>query len=130
MEFGSMSELENLLQHEWPVSRVNQRRGVETPLQLTCRCGSVSGSCIDLSLGGIGFTAPAEFKPGEQVDVEFSLPPSSDHVFTTSVIIRWTDGSRHGGEFLKPTSDLLRDLTRFVSAPAKKSPKSNRLKQH
>jgi hypothetical protein len=78
--------------------------------------------CVDLSLGGIGFTAPAEFKPGEQVDVKFSLPLNSEPV-STSVMIRWTNGSRHGGEFLKPTTELLRDVTKFVSAPAKKSHK-------
>jgi hypothetical protein len=117
-----MSELENLLQHAWPVSRVNERRGVDTPLQLTCRCGSVNGFCIDLSLGGIGFTAPAKFTPGEEIDLEFSLPLNTQPV-STSVMIRWTDGSRHGGEFLKPTADLLRDLQRFISAPVKKKHK-------
>jgi hypothetical protein len=117
-----MNELENLLQHAWPISRVNERRGVDTPLQLTCRCGSVNGLCVDLSLGGIGFTAPAKFAPGEEVDVQFSLPLHPEPV-STSVMIRWTDGTRHGGEFLKPTTELLRDLKRFVSAPVKKSHK-------
>jgi hypothetical protein len=124
-----MSDLENLLQHEWPVSRVNQRRGVDIPLQLTSVSGSVSGSCVDLSLGGIGFTAPAELTRGEQVEVEFSLPLSSRSVATT-VIIRWTNGSHHGGEFLKPTAEFLADLKRFISAPTKKSPKSSSLKKH
>ena len=124
-----MSELENLLQHEWPVSRVNQRRGVDIPLQLTCRCGSVIGSCTDLSLGGIGFTAPAEFMPGEQIEAEFSVPLSPGPIMT-SLMIRWTNGSHHCAEFLKPTADLLRDLTAFVSAPVKKSAKSNLSKKH
>jgi hypothetical protein len=124
-----MNELENLLQHEWPVSRVNQRRGIDIPVQLTSRNGSVSGSCIDLSLGGIGFTASAEFTCGEPVEVEFSLPLSSRSI-TTTVIIRWTNGSHHGAEFLKPTADFLADLKRFISAPTKKSPKSTSLKKH
>jgi hypothetical protein len=124
-----MSDLENLLQHEWPVSRVNPRRGADIPLHLTSRSGSVSGSCVDLGLGGIGFTAPAEFMPGEQVEVEFSLPLSSTPIIT-SVIIRWNNGSNHGGEFLKPTSDLLADLARFVAAPVKKSPKSKPFKKN
>ena len=121
--------MENLLQHEWPVSRVNERRGVDSPLQLTCRCGSLSGLCIDLILGGIGFTAPAEFTPGEQVTVDFSLPLTSTPVHT-SVMIRWSNGTRHGGEFLKPTADLLQDLGRFMSAPVKKPPRSNRFREH
>jgi hypothetical protein len=119
-----MSELENLLQHAWPVSRVTERRRHETPIQLTTRGRSVVGQCSDFSLGGIGFTAPAEFTPGEQVEVEFSLGVDSEPI-CTSVIIRWTDGKHHGGEFLKPSVELLRDLARLVSAPIKKVRKSN-----
>ena len=124
-----MNELENLLQHEWPVSRVNQRRGVDIPIQLTTRTGSVTGLCVDLSLGGLGFTAPAEFTPGEQVEVELSLTLSSRPIIT-SVVIRWTNGAHHGAEFLKPTADLLGDVTRLVSEPVKKSAKSKLLKKH
>ena len=124
-----MSELENLLQHAWPVSRVSERRTFDIPLQLQCPIGSVQGWCNDLSVGGLGFTAPAEFRPGDQVQVEFCLPNNPERV-QTSVMIRWSDGFRHGGEFLKPTAELLREVNLIVSAPLKKQSKAPALKKH
>jgi PilZ domain len=116
-----MSELENLLQHTWPVSRVNERRAFDTPVQLRSSGASVEGWCNDLGLGGIGFTAPAEFHPGDQVQLEFCLRNSAP--VQTSIMIRWSDGFRHGGEFLKPTAELLNDIRLVVSAPVKNSSK-------
>ena len=120
--------MENLLQHAWPVSRLSERREFECPVQVTGRCGSVEGWCNDLSLGGLGFTAPAEFKAGEQIEVEFTLPIHAERV-ATSVMIRWTDGFNHGGEFLKPTSELLREVQMFVSSPPPKKSKQKTSKQ-
>jgi hypothetical protein len=88
----------------------------------------VQGWCNDLSLGGVGFTAPAEFRPGDQVQLEFCLPHHPEPL-QTSVMIRWTDGFRHGGEFLKPTAELLREVKSIVTAPVKKQSKQKLARQ-
>lgn len=114
-----MGSLPNFLNHTWPTTREHERRLVDTPLQVTCNGTVMRGWCNDLSYGGMGFTLAAPLKNGDRIEVEFELPGESTPIRSTAVL-RWSDGFRHGCEFLKLTAEITRAINAYLSRPQKK----------
>src|SRR4051794_30798047 len=115
-----MGSLPNFLNHAWPTTREHERKLNEAPLQVTSADATYRGWCNDIGYGGLGMTLAAPFKPGEHLSVEFSFPEESV-TLTTTVVVRWSDGFRHGCEFLKPTAELVQAIQSYLARPVKKT---------
>jgi hypothetical protein len=114
-----MGSLPNLLNHSWPTTREHQRKLTDAPLQVTSVDATYRGWCNDIGTGGMGITLAAPFKTGQHLEVEFTFPEETVTLKTT-VVVRWSDGFRHGCEFLKPTAEMAQAIGSYISRPEKK----------
>lgn len=109
-----MEPLQNYLNHTWPTTRESDRRKLDVPISVRHHGMVLRGWCNDLCIGGVGFTVAAAFPLGEELKVEFVLPSEADPI-ETSVVVRWSNGFRHGCEFLKSSTELHSALSRFLT---------------
>jgi c-di-GMP-binding flagellar brake protein YcgR len=107
----------------WPI----QRRWVRVPInvrvrlwyererkQQQCHCRS-----FDISEGGIGLMSPYEIELGQVVDLEFSLPESTEPLKLRAVI-RSQVGFRLGCEFISPSVIQKTEIVRYGNAQRSK----------
>ena len=74
----------------------------------------IHGRCFELAENGLGAVITSEFRAGEMVSVEFSLP-GSEALQTMRAVVRHRMGFLHGFEFvglLPDQRDLIRDYCR------------------
>ncbi len=76
------------------------------------------GWCNDLCISGMGFTLAAPLKNGDRLEFEFEL---SDEELSVrgEAVLRWSDGFRHGCEFLKLTAETTKGIGTFLAKPIK-----------
>lgn len=74
----------------------------------------IHGRCFELAENGLGAVITSEFRAGEMVSVEFSLP-GDEQLQSVRAVVRHRMGFLHGFEFvglLPNQRDLIRDYCR------------------
>jgi len=121
-----MAELPEYLQQAWPLSRQIGRRNLTVPVTLITReQQTYRGWCHDVSTGGLGATVAVPLKLGHEVSLEFPFPESPEPI-RVRAIVRYTNGFRHGFEFLDLNPSQLALITVYQHARVKKSPITRR----
>jgi hypothetical protein len=117
-----MTDVPDYLQQDWPSTRQIDRRNLTVPVTLaTSDQRTYRGWCNDVSTGGLGATIAVPLKLGYEVSLEFPFPDSPE-LIRVRAIVRYTNGFRHGFEFLDLNPTQLALISAYQHAPVKKSP--------
>ena len=115
-----MAQIPEYLKQPWPTTRQFKRRPLQTRLGVTAADGNrYRGWCQDVSEGGLGATVAAPLKLGDEVSLEFELAAGPEAV-TVRALVRFTDGFRHGFEFLTLTPAQRAAILAYLAAPEPK----------
>jgi hypothetical protein len=121
-----MTDLPDYLQQTWPSTRQIDRRSLTAPVALTTSDHQTyHGWCTDVSTGGVGATVAVPLKPDDEVSLEFPFPGSPEPI-RVRAIVRYTNGYRHGLEFLDLNPTQLALIAAYQHVPQKKTPTTRR----
>lgn len=94
-------------------SRYSVRVPVECSVVFSGDAMTGEGRVVDVSLPGCLMETPY-LKPGDYVQLKLSLPDQKATLNVPLAVVRWTDGSRIGVEFIRSSEEDQARLTRFV----------------
>jgi hypothetical protein len=117
-----MAEIPDYLKQPWPTSRQFERRPLETRLVLALAGRSrYRGWCENVGEGGLGATVAAPLNLADEVSLEFRLTGSPEPL-SIRAVVRFTDGFRHGFEFLDLTPAQRAVILSYLGATEAKRP--------
>ena len=112
-----MAEIPEYLKQAWPTTRQSARRALESRLVVTsAQRRPYRGWCQNVGEGGLGATVAAPLKLGDTVALEFELAGNGEPI-SVRAAVRFTDGFRHGFEFLELTPAQRAAIQAYLSAP-------------
>jgi c-di-GMP-binding flagellar brake protein YcgR len=87
------------MKQTWPTSRQFPRHALEARVRVGEGSAAVRGWCCDISEGGLACILPTKLEIGQEVELNFYLPPLKDPL-SIRAVMRYSSGFRYGFEYL------------------------------
>ena len=95
--------------------RYSERIAVQCPVVFTMGSMVGEGEVVDLTNPGCLIQSAAGLKKGESLQLKMFLPGVKSPLMVALGVVRWTNGSRFGVEFIKMNEPDRAQLTEFIS---------------
>jgi len=95
--------------------RYSERIAVHCPVVFTMGSMVGEGEVVDLTNPGCLIQSTAGLKKGESLQLKMFLSGLKSPLIVALAVVRWTNGSRFGVEFIKMNEPDRAQLTEFIS---------------
>jgi c-di-GMP-binding flagellar brake protein YcgR len=98
-------------------ARQTPRTRTETRVAIECDRGHFRGVTVDLNERGMGITCAAPFYFDQQITLTFFAGTSESQRIVVSAVIRHSNGTRHGCEFVSVSAADREAIRALISQP-------------